>query len=331
MGFEQGGQVEPVCLSVNPAGGLPIGFAVSRGAGRMKVQSDAELVSVPGGAHPLYCEAVAEHEVVRGGERHGAVFVARGVDAEAVTHPGRDPGLVQGDPEPHALREGLVDDAGVLCEALARVPVGPATCILQRLRQVPVIQRQHRLDGAPSQAVDEPAVEVEAVLVGWTAPFGLDAGPGHGEAVGLYSEFGHQIEVLFQAVVLVAGYVTRVAVADLTRSVAERVPDRGAAAVLVYRALDLVGCRSSAPQEVLREAHVSFLSTPYYTGDRVTATSLACFGRLCTRRRLATQHQAYPLSFRIATWRGSRTRFEPCSFPVRRSRPGLGSQTSTAS
>src|SRR5215211_2253882 len=137
----------------------------------MKVQSDAELVSVPGGSHPLYCETVAEQEVVCGGERHGAIFVARGVDAEAVTHPGRYPGLVQGDPEPHALREGLVDDAGVLCEALARVPVGPATCILQRLRQVPVVQRQHRLDGASSQAVDEPAVEVEAVLVGWTAPF----------------------------------------------------------------------------------------------------------------------------------------------------------------
>src|SRR5918995_4874727 len=37
----------------------------------------------------------------------------------------------------------------------------------------------------------------------------------------------------------------------LTRSVAERVPDRRAAAVFVYRALDLVGRRSRAPQEVL--------------------------------------------------------------------------------
>src|SRR5215204_6190625 len=78
--------------------------------------------------------ARAEQEVMCGGERPGAVIVSRGVDAEAVTHPGGDPGLVQGDPEPHALREGLVDDSSVLCEALARVPAGPAAQIFQRLR-----------------------------------------------------------------------------------------------------------------------------------------------------------------------------------------------------
>src|SRR5215217_2015546 len=253
------------------------------------------------------------------------------MDAEAVTHPGRDPGFVQGDPEPDTIREGLVDDARVLCKAIARVPVGPAAHILQRLRQVPVVEREHRFDRALPQAVDEPAVEVEASLVGVTAPFGLDAGPGHREAIGMYPELGHQVEVFFQAVILVAGDVPRIVVDDLARGMAERVPDGRAAAAFVHRTFDLVGGCRRAPQEVLREAHGSLLSTPYYTGDRVTATSLACFWRLCTRRRLATRHQAYPLSFRIATSRGSRTRFEPCSFPVRRSRPGLGSQTSTAS
>src|SRR5215216_8008462 len=114
-----------------------------------------------------------------------------------------------------------------------------------------MIEREHRFYGALSQAVDKPAVEVEAVLVGLTAPLGLDAGPGHGEAVGLHPELGHQVEVFFQAVVLVAGYITRVAVTDLTWSVAERVPDRRAAAVFVYRAFDLVGRHSRAPQEVL--------------------------------------------------------------------------------
>src|ERR687898_50321 len=255
MGVKQRVQVEPVCLSVNPAGGLPISFAGPRGAGRMQVQSDTELVAVLGGAHPLHCEAVAEQKVVCGGERPGAVFVARGVDAEAVTHPGRDPGLVQGDPEPNIIREGLVHDAGVLCEAFARIPVGPAAQVLQRLWQIPVVEREHRLYGTLTQAVDEPAVEVEAFLVGRTAPFWLDAGPGHREAVGLHPELGHQVEIFFQAVVLVAGYVTRVAVMYLTRGVAERVPDRRAAAVFVYRALDLVGRRSRAPQEVLWKSH----------------------------------------------------------------------------
>src|SRR5829696_1150221 len=305
MGVKQRIQVEPVGLSVNPAGGFPISFAVPRGVGRMQVQSDAELVTVPGGAHLLHCEAVAEQEVVCGGECPGAVFVAGGMDAEAVTHPGRDPGFVQGDPEPDTIREGLVDDARVLCKAIARVPVGPAAHILQRLRQVPVVEREHRFDRALPQAVDEPAVEVEASLVGVTAPFGLDAGPGHREAIGMYPELGHQVEVFFQTVVLVAGDVARVAVNHLAWSMAKRVPDRRAAAVFVYRTFDLVGRRGRAPQEVLREAHGSFLSTPHYTGDRVTAMSLARFGRLCTRRRLVTWSQADPLSFSTATPRES--------------------------
>src|SRR5215208_5918687 len=331
MGVKQRIQVEPVRLSVNSAGGFPISIGVPRGAGRMQVQSDAELVYISGGAHQLHREGVAEQEVVSGSEGPGAVFVSRGVDPKAVTHPGRDPGLVQGDPEPYAIREGFVDDSSVLRKALARVPVDPAACILKRLRQVPMIEREHGFDGALSQAVDEPAVKVEAVLIGLTAPLGLDAGPGHGEAVGLHPELAHQVEVFFQAVILVAGDVARIAVDDLARGMAERVPDGRAAAAFVHCTFDLVSGRCRTPQEVLLEAHGSFLSTPYYTGERVTARSLARFGRLCTRRRLATQHQAYPLSFRIATSRGSRTRFEPCSFPVKRSRPGLGSQTSTAS
>src|SRR5215211_2949676 len=197
MGVKQRIQVEPVCLSVNSAGGLPIGFMVPRGACRLQVQSDAELVAISGGAHLLYCEAVAEQEVVCGGKGPGADFVSRGVDAEAVTHPGRDPGLVQGDPEPYAIRETFVDDSGVLCKALARIPVSPAAQILQRLRQVPMIERKHRFYGALSQAVDKSAVKVEAVLVGRTAPLGLDAGPGHGEAAGLHPELGHQVKVFF--------------------------------------------------------------------------------------------------------------------------------------
>src|SRR5215217_1457027 len=188
-----------------------------------------------------------------------------------------------------------------------------------------MVEREHRFDGASPQAVDEAAVIVEAVLVGGTASLGLDAGPGHGEAVGLYPELGHQVEVL------VAGDVARIAVEDLASGVAERVPDRGATATFVHGALDLVGGRRRAPQEVLREVHGSFLSTLYYTGDHVTATSLARFGRPCTGRRLVTRRQAYPLSIRIATSRGSRTRFELCSCPVRRSWPGFGSLTSTAS
>src|SRR5215210_3280404 len=99
-----------------------------------------------------------------GREGGGTVLAPRRVDAQAVTHPGGDPGLVQGDPKPYLVRERLVDDAGVLGEAFARLPVRPAAPILQRLRQVPVVEGEHRFDGAPSEAFDQPSVEIEALL-----------------------------------------------------------------------------------------------------------------------------------------------------------------------
>src|SRR5215217_9409173 len=200
------------------------------------------------------------------------------MDAEAVTHPGRDPGFVQGDPEPDTIREGLVDDARVLCKAIARVPVGPAAHILQRLRQVPVVEREHRFDRALPQAVDEPAVEVEASLVGVTAPFGLDAGPGHREAIGMYPELGHQVEVFFQAVILVAGDVPRIVVDDLARGMAERVPDGRAAAAFVHGALDLVGGRRRAPQEVLWK--VQAYASLYCRGQLRAPLLTACSERI---------------------------------------------------
>ena len=77
--------------------------------------------------------------------------------------------------------------------------------------------------------------------------------------------------------------VASIAMDDLAWAMAELVPDGRAATAFIHGALDLVGRRRRAPQEIVQEAHGSCLSTPYYTGGRVAATSLARFGRLCTR------------------------------------------------
>ena len=53
--------------------------------------------------------------------------------------------------------------------------------------------------------------------------------------------------------VVVAGDVAGVAVQDVARRMREGVPDRGAASVLVYGALDLVGGGRGAPQEAFRK------------------------------------------------------------------------------
>jgi hypothetical protein len=93
--------------------------------------------------------------LVRGREGLFAVSVSRRVDAETVAQPRRDPWLIQGDPKPHLVRKRLIDYSDVFGEALARLPAGPAAAIFERLRQIPMVERENRLDKAFSQAIDQ--------------------------------------------------------------------------------------------------------------------------------------------------------------------------------
>ena len=83
-----------------------------------------------------------------------------------------------------AVAELLGHVAGVLGErvhGVLRLPA--AVAVLQRLRQVPVIQRRERLDPGRQQLVDETVVEVEALLVRRARALGEDPRPGDPEAV----------------------------------------------------------------------------------------------------------------------------------------------------
>ena len=62
----------------------------------------------------------------------------------------------------HPVAEAVVHDRGVVGEPLGGVALRPAAGVLERLRQVPVVERRHRLDAARQQAVDEPVVVGEA-------------------------------------------------------------------------------------------------------------------------------------------------------------------------
>ena len=72
---------------------------------------------------------------------------------------------------------------------------GPAAGVLERLRQIPVVERDEGLDAGLEQPVDEPVVEVEAGGVDLPAPGREDARPGDREAVGAEAEPLHQLDV----------------------------------------------------------------------------------------------------------------------------------------
>ena len=96
--------------------------------------------------------------------------------------------------------------------------------VLQRLGQVPVVERGPGLDAVLQERVDQAAVEVEAALVDRPGAGRLDPRPGDGEAVGAQAEVGHQRDVVAVAVVVVGGDGAGVAVVGWRRGWPRRCP-----------------------------------------------------------------------------------------------------------
>ena len=131
------------------------------------------------------------------GARGGAqVAIARRVDAEDVAEERDAPRLVDGRGGVQPVAEVLADERRVVGEPAGDVAVHPAALVLQRARQVPVVERREGLQAALQHAVDQPVVEVEARLVDRAGALGDQARPGEREAVAVEAAVADQVEVL---------------------------------------------------------------------------------------------------------------------------------------
>ncbi len=195
---------------------------------------------------------VLQQDAGRAHEAHGLPLH---VQFDAAVRGFRDlPELVDGEEVRDAVAQRLRHAPAVLAKrlrGLGRLPA--AVRILKCLRQVPVVERGERLDAGGFQFVHEAVIEVEPFRVRPARAIREDAWPGDGEAVGVAAEAPHQRDVFLVTMVVIVGDVSGVAVPDLPGRVCERVPDRGALAVLVPRAFNLVCRRGGAPEEALRE------------------------------------------------------------------------------
>ncbi len=126
------------------------------------------------------------------GRRHGQRKIADTgrLLAAQVAHEGRHPRLVVGQPERDAIAEAIEHRSCVLAETGGCVTVRPATFVLQRLREVPVKERDERFDPTLEQAVDEASVEIDTGLIELPFPRRHDARPGDREAVEVDAELG---------------------------------------------------------------------------------------------------------------------------------------------
>ena len=171
--------------------------------------------------------------------------------AHGISDEGGAPGLVQCDPELHPVAEGAGDDLSEGGEPAGCFPLKPSTFVLEALGKLPVVKGDDWPDVVGEKRVDEPVVEPEPRFVDNRLAVRLHPVPGDGESVRANAQFCHERNVGLHSVVVVAGYVTRVAVACGAWAVAKCVPDRGRPAVLVNCPLDLVGRGRYTPKEAL--------------------------------------------------------------------------------
>lgn len=74
--------------------------------------------------------------------------------AQGMAEDGDAPGFVESRPQLDTIPQAACHHVGVIGEGLQRVAVGPTTLILQGLRQIPMIEREKRLDIGGQQAID---------------------------------------------------------------------------------------------------------------------------------------------------------------------------------
>ena len=195
-------------------------------------------------------QVVARNVRLGGGPHHAAGRVV--AEGEAVDDVGVR--LVDRDPVLHAVAEALEADARVRDEGVRRVVRQPAVVLeLQRQRQVPVVQRRHRVDAVLEELVDQRRVEGDALVVHRAGAAWHDPRPRDREAVVLERHLRHQLHVGAEAVEVVRRDVAGLARLDLAGRVRERVPDRQPAPPLHPPALDLVRRGRRAPRERGRE------------------------------------------------------------------------------
>src|SRR5262249_33154620 len=148
-----------------------------------------------------------------------------------------------------AVAQALGHHARVISEFCGRIAIEPAALILQRLRQVPMIEAQPRREAVRDEPIAQALVKVEAARLDRAAARRQNARPRGRKPISGKIAACEQIDVVAPAVIVVAGDIAGIAVLHAPRRVGEDVPDAFAASVFVDGAFDLIARRRRAPYE----------------------------------------------------------------------------------
>src|SRR6516225_1566067 len=100
----------------------------------------------------------------------------------SVTKESYAPRLVERRPVSHTIAECTMDMASVVRKMEGNVALSPAAFFLQRLRQIPVVERRHCGDAAALQTIHQTLVVVQPSTIQSTAPGRNHSRPGNREA-----------------------------------------------------------------------------------------------------------------------------------------------------
>ena len=256
--------------------------------GGQEVEHDPELGRRLLAAHRLDRPTVGEHQVVGGTRRGRVVLDARRVHAGAVPEPRGAPRLVQRRPVLHPVGQCRVHLRGVVDEPVDDRAVAPAALVLQLLGEVPVVERGERRD-APLRGGRRRAGRRSPRPAGFSGP----RPPGWIRGQAIEKRYACRPRSPIRAtsstvaVPVVHRHVAVAAVGDGAGPLAQGVPDRAPAAVLVDPALDLVRRGGGTPEEAGREvshAELQGLVGPEHRSTRrvvPTRRSAAVGGTRC--------------------------------------------------
>src|SRR5262249_15265089 len=125
--------------------------------------------------------------------------------------------LIEREEVPRPVAELLGTVAAMGGECRGGAAPSPPAAILQRLRQVPVIERREWRDAVGDEVVEEPVVEIEALRIWRAGALREYPRPRNREPIRSSGEGLHRLHVVSISVIVIIGDVAVVVGADLSR------------------------------------------------------------------------------------------------------------------
>ena len=168
--------------------------------------------------------------------------------------------LVDGAPQLDPVAKGLKADLGIGFKIIHDGAFFPTAFFCNGIGQVIVEQRNIGFNALFQAVVDHIVVKFNALGVHFAPAIGQDACPCNGEAVGILPAGGHQVDILFIAMIKITGDITGSAVQVQRIPVGEHVPLAQTLAILIPSAFALIRGSCTAPEKLLLCHIVEFLS-----------------------------------------------------------------------